>query len=58
MDHGTTHTHEFHRNIDREGNVHEGVVENRTHLPTFEEVQNIMNGKTAIRIKNIILAMS
>lgn len=50
VDHGITHTHEWYHNVDREGNVHEGVVERKTRLTTYEEVQNIMNGK-AIKMK-------
>ena len=50
VDHGITHTHEWHHNVDREENVHEGIVERKTRLPTYAEVQNIMNGK-AIKMK-------
>ena len=46
---GTTHTHPHETNTDPSGIVHEGWSEN-AHAPTFEEVQNIMNGK-AIKMK-------
>ena len=40
---GTSHTHNKGQNIDKEGKVHE-FIEDKAHVPTYEEVTNISNG--------------
>ena len=40
---GTSHTHNKGQNIDKEGKVHE-FIEDKAHVPTYEEVSNISNG--------------
>jgi len=50
LNHGTSHTHELKININSDGSKIFKVVDRiNTHLPTFEEVENIKNG---IAIKN------
>ena len=40
---GTSHTHNQGKNIDKEGSVHT-FREDKAHIPTYEEIQNIQKG--------------